>query len=306
MRTQSDRDTYIRMKSKGFTLTQCSLALGVSKRTLQRWNKSSIQSRPLARIHLRKLAHEHTAFILIYIDHSPTTTIRELRTIIRQRFTVNVSKDTIWRFLRASNLTYKKATKRYTEANPEHQQAFLQVLRANPPLRLIAVDEAAFFLNHSRGYAWAEKGKRALVPRPGIRGKMKSLILAVSREGVVAWTLFEGAVTAERFVGFLDLLPQDSTLLLDNASIHRVTKSLSKKGLSTVPARAQQRRIELRYLPPYSPQLNPAELCFNLLRGRINGRMPRTEVDLNGSVEMAIGKLSPQFCSNIIDKVLFQ
>ena len=122
MRTQSDRDTYIRIKSKGFTLTQCSLALGVSKRTLQRWNKSSIQSRPLARIHLRKLAHEHTAFILIYIDHSPTTTIRELRTIIRQRFTVNVSKDTIWRFLHASNLTHKKATKRYTEANPECQQ----------------------------------------------------------------------------------------------------------------------------------------------------------------------------------------
>ena len=76
------------------------------------------------------------------------------------------------------------------------------------------MDEAAFFYNHVRGYAWSKKGQRAVVKAPGVRGKAHSLLLCISSAGVVFHRLYEGAVTAQRFTEFLSQLPQGPALII--------------------------------------------------------------------------------------------
>ncbi|MBX8645052.1 MAG: IS630 family transposase [Thermoplasmata archaeon] len=283
------------------------MALGVTTRCLRKWKTSNAVERPLNRLHLRKLQPQHVELLTNYVEQHKTTSLRDLQGKAQRDYGVHVGRTAMWRVLHSKNYTYKKASKQYTEANADRQSAFrseIQNLLHDETRRIVALDEAAFFLNHARTHAWAKKGQRAIVPRPGVRGKMHSLLLAVSAEGVIAWELFERAVTAQRFLGFLDRISQHSVLVLDNAAIHRATHALSRNGLMTVPAKANERNIKLQYLPPYSPQLNPVELCFNTIRTHVNSTMPRRIEDLMACIAAAIDLLTPTVCKRVFAKVL--
>jgi transposase len=71
-----------------------------------------------------------------------------------------------------------------------------------------------------------------------------SLIAAVTNKGEVRWMICEGVVTARVVIGFLRRLIRDARgkifLILDRLAAHRA-------------------QIEVFYMPPYSPELNPEE-----------------------------------------------
>lgn len=70
------------------------------------------------------------------------------------------------------------------------------------------------------------------------------------------FSLHEGAVDTERFIGFLADLVHDTLpkvfLIVDNLAVHRA-------GRVRQWVQDHHERIELFYLQPYSPQLNPDE-----------------------------------------------
>jgi transposase len=113
----------------------------------------------------------------------------------------------------------------------------------------------------------------------------------------VSWRLFEGAVTAQRFQEFLTRVPSGSDLILDNAAIHRAARVLRNQSIPTIPQTAERWCIDLRYLPPYSPQLNPVEMAFNSIRQLVNHRQPRDPVALERSIAEAVARLTPRICS---------
>lgn len=149
----------------------------------------------------------------------------------------------------------KKATKAYTELNEQKAAEFLQGIQQDYTASFLALDEAAFFYNHVRGYAWSKKGHRAVVKAPGVRGKAHSLLMCISSAGVVFHRLYEGA--AQRFTEFLSQLPRGSTLVLDNAKSYHATNVLKRQKLPTVREVASEHGITMRYLPAYAPKLNP-------------------------------------------------
>lgn len=187
--------------------------------------------------------------------------------------------------------------------NKQKAAEVLQSVQSNFGPHILALDESAFFYNHVRGYAWSKKGTRAIVTAPAIRGKAHSLLLCINTAGVVFWTLYQGAVTAKRFIEFLSELPRGATLVLDNAKIHHATNVLRKQGLPTVPEVAARQRITMSYLPAYAPKLNPVELCFNTIKTYVRREQPRTAVQLHACVEAAVLTLTPRVCNATITKV---
>lgn len=91
------------------------------------------------------------------------------------------------------------------------------------------------------------------------------------------------------FLSTLDL-PADKKhyLLLVNLSVHRATKSCQKLKLSSIRELLASKNIEPIHLPPYTPELNPTELCFNFLRQNTEDRKPRTTEELKESISKAI------------------
>lgn len=78
---------------------------------------------------------------------------------------------------------------------------------------------------------------------------------------------------------------------MDNASIHKATNTLVRQGLPSIPKTAELKAQNLVYLPPYSPQLNPVELCFNVLRTVINNTAVCTEQGLISKVAEVLDSL---------------
>jgi len=127
----------------------------------------------------------------------------------------------------------------------------------------ISVDEASVkFGGDGPRYGYCARGRRLLQQGPRPDSRSYSLLLAIGREGVLAWQLFEGAVNGRRFLGFLRrhvrrARVQGRALLMDNVRFHhgRAVKDwLERSGARPL------------YTPPYTPEYNPVELAFGQCR----------------------------------------
>ena len=80
------------------------------------------------------------------------------------------------------------------------------------------------------------------------------MISAITNQGLVRFSFFEGAIDADRFIVFPKDLIQDAQrkvfLIVDNLRVHRPTVSAGE-WVENV------EKIELFYLPPYAPDSTP-------------------------------------------------
>ena len=101
-----------------------------------------------------------------------------------------------------------------------------------------------------------------MVPATGKRFGL-NLVSAVSPQGVLRFMVVDGRMTALRFIAFLKRLLHNQTrpifLIVDQHSSHRA-KAVQEFVAST------DGHLELFFLPPYSPELNPDELVWNHLK----------------------------------------
>ena len=156
------------------------------------------------------------------------------------------------------------------------------------------MDECGFSLGAVPFYARSHKSERAVVKRPGKRGSNYTLTLCVrnvKQQAVISYKLIKGGTKSKDFHEFLSNLKFITHLLLDNARIHHATKTCKKLKLSTITELAKKKNIELKYLPSYSPKLNPVEKCFSVIKTYYRKQRPRTEEELRKVIEEALAEL---------------
>ena len=76
---------------------------------------------------------------------------------------------------------------------------------------------------------------------------------------------------------------------MDNLSAHRgaaVRDAIHSAG------------AELRFLPPYSPDLNPIEMAFSKFKAFLKRRAARTVTQLDKAIAQAIDTYTPNECKN--------
>ncbi len=114
-----------------------------------------------------------------------------------------------------------------------------------------------------RGYA--PMGQTPVLAAPSKRHGL-TMISAISNQGLVRFEFIEGAMNTDLMIGFLQGLIADSTrkvfLILDNLRVHHAK-------LVTEWLQERQEKIEVFYLPPYSPELNPDEYLNRELKTRL-------------------------------------
>lgn len=133
-----------------------------------------------------------------------------------------------------------------------------------------------FSLSLPLAYGWSPRGKPLRVPKHwGSAGRINligSLGFAGDREQL-AYRLLEESCKAPAVVAYLDTLAEEAqtsgkltVVVLDNAGFHRARLVQDKR------ADWEAMNLYLRYLPPYSPQLNPIENVWRRIKGFL---MPR-------------------------------
>ena len=134
----------------------------------------------------------------------------------------------------------------------------MMVISSIEPNRFVFVDECSSNTSLAPLYGWARKGERAHQKTPRNWGKNITLISSMGKEGGMGASLVvEGSTNGAVFETYLEevLLPtlkRGQVVVMDNLSTHkggRVRELIEAEG------------CELIYLPPYSPDFNPIEIC---------------------------------------------
>ena len=156
--------------------------------------------------------------------------------------------------------------------------------------------------NSLRNYGYGIRGHTAQNFSLKFRGKRYSALSVLSREGIEDTYIVEGTVDGEIFMEFLQkqvlpiLLPFDghnprSVVIMDNASIHHVD-AIVAAILST--------GALLKFLPPYSPDLNPIEFAFGEMK-QSNRMIFQTSLSIETILYMAFNSISKENCNQYIN-----
>jgi transposase len=263
----------------GMEASDVSCMLGVGKTTLQNWCKLFDEKGNVEEQHGRNRAARWPQvvynFVEAYINEHPCFYFDELEQTLRQEFPaqVNFSPATICRALRFDmNMSRKVLEKHARESLPREREEYADRLKRiyQYPEQLVFIDETSKDGRAAlRRYAWSHRGTKAVVEMPFTRGQRVSAIAAMSSEGFIAWSYTTGTFTRasfhtamiEKVVPKLQRYPlPNSIVIMDNAKIHmyaELVELIESKGAMLV------------FLPPYSPQLNPIEAGFGLVKGWI-------------------------------------
>lgn len=145
-------------------------------------------------------------------------------------------------------------------------------------------DESGIRSDYHTGTTWAPIGETPVVEVTGRRFSL-NMISAVSPRGEFRFMLHDGSVNAEVFREFLKRLMVGATtpvfLIVDGHPIHKA--KLIKKFVE-----AQDGKLKLFYLPPYSPQLNPDEQVWAHVKRRVSRQLVQSKDEMK---RLALGAL---------------
>lgn len=160
------------------------------------------------------------------------------------------------------------------------------------PAHLVFIDETAVTTNMLRLNGWNPRGERLVSDAPMGHWDTVTFIAGLRQTGVVAPMLIKGAMNGEAFLAYIEqclvpTLKRRDIVAVDNVPFHKVAGV--EEAIQAVGA-------SLRYLPPYSPDLNPIELLFHPLKTCLRKAAERTMEGLHRSVGSYIRALDPAEC----------
>jgi transposase len=159
---------------------------------------------------------------------------------------------------------------------------------------LIFIDETWAKTNMTRLRGRALRGKRLIDKTPHGHWMTTTLIAALGIEGMRCSTVVDGAVNGDVFEAFLEQvlgpkLRVSDVVVLDNLPSHK------RERVRTL---IEERGAELRYLPPYSPDLNPIELVFSKIKQLLRSLAIRTRETLWQSMQTVLDAITASDAAN--------
>ena len=135
--------------------------------------------------------------------------------------------------------------------------------------------------NEVRAYGWSPQGDPCWGEKLGHRTQRVSILEALHEHVLIAPFVFEGYCDTARFEAYVEhcvvpALKPGQVVIYDNASVHRSAKACKL---------IEGRGCTQKFLPTYSPDLNPIEHYWFPLKQRIRKDLPRVGRDLHKAID---------------------
>jgi transposase len=223
-----------------------------------------------------------------------------IQQLIQKIFGITMPIRTVGEYLKRWNFTPQKPKKYAYERDEEKVKEWIE--KEYPRIKKRAKrqkaeiywgDETGITTTDVRGRGYAPEGKTPVVQQRGKKESM-SMVSAITNQGKIYWKLFDESINSEKFLEFVKRLTLNKKrkifLIVDNAKPHHslILKDWLEKN---------KKKIELYYLPSYSPDLNPDEHVNADIKYGIGSKAPKsTKENLMSAAEehMQLLKQTPE------------
>lgn len=280
----------IELKKSGLTHQEVADALDVSVaasrlwwRLFREWGAGGLElqrrGRPMGT--RRVLAQKQEAFVIKAItDKTPEQlklpfalwTGPVIRRFIQESFGILLPIRTLRHYLKRWGFTPQRPKKMAWERQPKEVSKWMK--ETYPAIaRRAKAENADILWGDETGISNQDHCGRGYSPigvTPVVRGMARrvttSMISAIGNRGDVRFMIYKGALKTDTFILFLSRLIRSAKnkvfLIVDNLRVHRAAKVRE-----WVEARTSQ--IELFFIPPYSPDINPDEYLNNTVKSQM-------------------------------------
>lgn len=275
---------------------------GVSLKAVDNWwskwqagGRDALLAQPKGRpvgVHQVLDEAEQTAVRQAVLDHRPCDvglvgqlwTRRVVGDLIAKLYRVRLTEPGVGKYLKRWGLSFQRPDKRAVEQDPEavrhwHEETWpgIRTKAKAEGGEILFADQVGIRSDQVTGRTLGEKGRTPVVRRTGNRFSVNAMS-AISTKGRMHFMVFPGTFDAAVMCRFLDRLvghfDHKIHLVVDGHSAHR-----SKTVRTWLAAHAEE--IELHFLPPYSPELNPDELVNADLKHSLpKGHQARNRAEL--------------------------
>src|SRR5437016_4759776 len=236
---------------------------------------------------------------------------RIVQTLIEEKMGIDLGLTAVGRLLASLDITPQKPLRRAYERDPVavalwQKETYPKLRKRAKRLaaKIFFLDEAGFQSDPPLGRTYGLKGQTPVVRTSGQRQSL-NVISAVNARGEFWAVSYPGKLNAEAFVAFLQNFVDSQRgkvfLVVDGHPAHKakIVKAYLKR---------LQGRLELHFLPPYAPDLNPDEFVWSYMKSNGVSKKPlkqnesltkRVEEDLN-KIKRDPGLVRSFFCADTV------
>lgn len=246
--------------NNNYSIRDISNIFKISKSTIHRWINKTNMTKNIVNCNIIN------EIINKLVKENPFITLKMMQTKIRETIHKNISISGVYIHVQKLKLTYKKVSnKMYSNmknlcAITKYFKKRIKRIKLND---IICLDESYIQTNMSGNYGWGKKGtkiERYIKSNP----KKISIMMAITNKKIISSKLYDVNINKTIFHNYLkdDLLPKikNKYILMDNVSFHR-----SKEIINLI---KESNNVPL-FIPPYSPDFNPIEGIFHILKHKI-------------------------------------
>ncbi len=289
------------VRAKRQSLDQIAETFGVSPATVDNWARRWRETRSVAALPwaggVKRSLRDCGAVIRDELRKQPDDTLEELCTRVEVATGIRSNPSMMCRELQRLDLPRKKKTvhdnQRDTPRVKRERRAFVDYREDEllPVLeRLHFLDEFGAHLGMTRSHGRAAPGKRVVEATPDYSGPHYTVVATISLAGVAAPWVIEGSMDGTAFATYAQhelgpSLQAGDVVVIDNLSAHKNMEAQTS---------LEARGVQVVFLPPYSSDFNPIELCWAKVKQALRSAKARTFDALLEALRSALLSVSPE------------
>lgn len=275
------------------------LGLGASTaiRWIERWAATGSVAALPGTGHCRSPLEAHRQWLLDLVVAEPDLTLEEIRARLKSEKRLKTGTTSVWRFYERHDITFKKTLHAAEQDRPDVAAARAELKAGQSRLaapRLVFIDETAVTTKMVRHRGRSPRGERLVASVPHGHWKTLTLVAALRINGLTAPYVIDGAMDGPSFLAYVEqvlapMLRKGDIVFMDNLRTHKIAGV--REAIEAVGA-------TVRYLPAYSPDLNPIEMAFSKLKTALRKGAARTVKALMKMIGKLLKTFAPEQCAN--------
>lgn len=158
--------------------------------------------------------------------------------------------------------------------------------------KLVLIDESGVNTNLTRIYGRAFWGNRCVDSAPINTPQNTTILSSIRLNGETAYTTYQGGTTKDKFIDYLKniLVPtlhDGDIVVMDNMRTHH-SRDVKKV--------IEEYKINVLFLPPYSPDFNPIEKMWSKVKSVLRKLKIRDLNNLSDAIKFAFSSVVTSDC----------